>query len=413
MRALPWSPAWRTRRRWSCAGRSREEAIARFGDGGFADADAALAAYDDAAAAVADGFARKAASVSGAAAEVLTASAGLAARQGPARSGQEGAHRRPADHRVGPRRGRPVRRRLHGDGRADGRARHRPARHRAPGDRAPGRRARARRPHAGRALDPGRRGPRALRHRRPRPERHRRAWSPSAAARPATPRSSPGSSASRASWASTARWRSPPAPRCWSTARSGVVELRPGPRRGRPPGRGGPRRARAARVLDRPRAETADGTPVKLLANVADGESARVAAEAPVEGVGLFRTELLLPGPAGRAVGRRSRPTSTPRCWTPSAVATGTSWSARSTPARTSRSRSRRTRARRTRPWGCAGSGSPGTTQACSTTSSTGSRSLRERTGTTTWVMAPMVATVAEAARVRGQRFGRAGSRSG
>lgn len=37
---------------------------------------------------------------------------------------------------------------------------------------------------------------------------------------------------------------------------------------------------------------TSDGTPVKLLANVADGESARSAAQAPVEGVGLFRTEL-------------------------------------------------------------------------------------------------------------------------
>ena len=37
---------------------------------------------------------------------------------------------------------------------------------------------------------------------------------------------------------------------------------------------------------------TADGTPVKLLANVADGDSARSASEAPVEGVGLFRTEL-------------------------------------------------------------------------------------------------------------------------
>jgi phosphotransferase system enzyme I (PtsI) len=38
--------------------------------------------------------------------------------------------------------------------------------------------------------------------------------------------------------------------------------------------------------------ETADGTRVKILANVADGESARVAASGPVEGVGLFRTEL-------------------------------------------------------------------------------------------------------------------------
>ncbi|GAA4689980.1 phosphoenolpyruvate-utilizing N-terminal domain-containing protein [Nocardioides conyzicola] len=37
---------------------------------------------------------------------------------------------------------------------------------------------------------------------------------------------------------------------------------------------------------------TADGVPVKILANVADGESARSAATAPVQGVGLFRTEL-------------------------------------------------------------------------------------------------------------------------
>ena len=39
-------------------------------------------------------------------------------------------------------------------------------------------------------------------------------------------------------------------------------------------------------------ARTADGTAVKLLANVADEASAREAAQAPVEGVGLFRTEL-------------------------------------------------------------------------------------------------------------------------
>jgi phosphotransferase system enzyme I (PtsI) len=37
---------------------------------------------------------------------------------------------------------------------------------------------------------------------------------------------------------------------------------------------------------------TADGKPVRILANVADAESARSAAEGPVEGVGLFRTEL-------------------------------------------------------------------------------------------------------------------------
>jgi phosphotransferase system enzyme I (PtsI) len=39
-------------------------------------------------------------------------------------------------------------------------------------------------------------------------------------------------------------------------------------------------------------AATADGVRVKVMANVADGDSARSAAQAPVEGVGLFRTEL-------------------------------------------------------------------------------------------------------------------------
>ena len=37
---------------------------------------------------------------------------------------------------------------------------------------------------------------------------------------------------------------------------------------------------------------TADGKPVRILANVADGDSARAAVGEPVEGVGLFRTEL-------------------------------------------------------------------------------------------------------------------------
>jgi len=58
------------------------EAIARFGDGGFADVDAAMAAYDEAAAAVSDSFTRKAGTATGAAAQVLTASAGLARDKG-------------------------------------------------------------------------------------------------------------------------------------------------------------------------------------------------------------------------------------------------------------------------------------------------------------------------------------------
>lgn len=59
-----------------------DEAVAAYGDGGHADAEAALAAYDDAAAAVAEGFRAKAANATGAAAEVLTASAGLATDRG-------------------------------------------------------------------------------------------------------------------------------------------------------------------------------------------------------------------------------------------------------------------------------------------------------------------------------------------
>jgi phosphotransferase system enzyme I (PtsI) len=43
-------------------------------------------------------------------------------------------------------------------------------------------------------------------------------------------------------------------------------------------------------------AVTADGAAVKVMANVADAESARTAAQGPVEGVGLFRTELCFLG---------------------------------------------------------------------------------------------------------------------
>ncbi|WP_084527894.1 phosphoenolpyruvate--protein phosphotransferase [Nocardioides dokdonensis] len=57
-------------------------AVAAFGTGGFADPDAALAAYDDAAAAVAAGYAAKAERATGHVAEVMTASAGLASDRG-------------------------------------------------------------------------------------------------------------------------------------------------------------------------------------------------------------------------------------------------------------------------------------------------------------------------------------------
>lgn len=58
------------------------EAVAAFGDGGLADDEAALGAYDDAVAAVATGYETKAGRASGAATEVLVASAGLARDKG-------------------------------------------------------------------------------------------------------------------------------------------------------------------------------------------------------------------------------------------------------------------------------------------------------------------------------------------
>src|SRR3954470_2642345 len=58
------------------------EAIAAFEGAGFPDSDAALAAFDNAVAATADGLSARAAATSGAAAEVLTATAGLARDKG-------------------------------------------------------------------------------------------------------------------------------------------------------------------------------------------------------------------------------------------------------------------------------------------------------------------------------------------
>lgn len=58
------------------------EALERYRSAGHADADAALADYDAAAAEVAEGFRRKAEAAGGAAAQVLTASAGLASDRG-------------------------------------------------------------------------------------------------------------------------------------------------------------------------------------------------------------------------------------------------------------------------------------------------------------------------------------------
>lgn len=58
------------------------EAIAAYGDGGHTDVDAALKAYDEAARAVADGLQRRASTAAGATAQVLTASAALTTDRG-------------------------------------------------------------------------------------------------------------------------------------------------------------------------------------------------------------------------------------------------------------------------------------------------------------------------------------------
>ena len=73
-------------------------------------------------------------------------------------------------------------------------------------------------------------------------------------------------------------------------------------------GRAGRRPTRAARERARrrgpARAPPRDGVPVKILANVADGASARAAGAAPVQGVGLLPHRAVLPRPPGRAVRR-------------------------------------------------------------------------------------------------------------
>ena len=114
-----------------------------------ADAEAALAAYDEAAAGRGRRFARKADSGLGRRRRGAHRERRAGPRQGAARRGPQApaqpARTCSAAVHAG---GRAVRRRLHQHGRPDGRAGHRPARHRAPGRRPPRRRARAGRPDA-------------------------------------------------------------------------------------------------------------------------------------------------------------------------------------------------------------------------------------------------------------------------
>ena len=137
--------------------------------------------------------------------------------------------------------------------------------------------------------------------------------------------------------------------------------------------------------------------------------------QAPVEGVGLFRTELCF-------LNRKEEPTVEEQAdiyaEVLDAFARRTARAVRRGPhprrrlRQAGRVRDPR-RARRTPPSACAGCGCPSTTPACSSASSTRSPRPRASTGTETWVMAPMVATVAEAGEFAGEGAASAGSRPG
>ena len=146
---------------------------------------------------------------------------------------------------------------------------------------------------------------------------------------------------------------------------------------------------------------TADGTPVKLLANVADGTSAASAGAGPVEGVGLFRTELCF-------LNRKDEPSAEEqadiyaRCSSPSA--TDRYVVVRTLDAGSDKPIAFATHEGEENPaLGVRGLrlsfGNPGLLER----QLAGIAAAAERTGTETWVMAPMVATVAEAAEFAGQ----------
>src|SRR4051812_14145258 len=141
---------------------------------------------------------------------------------------------------------------------------------------------------------------------------------------------------------------------------------------------------------------TGDGTPVKLLANVADGASAASAGAGPVEGVGLFRTELCF-------LNRKDEPSVEEQADIYSEVLQPFG-DHRYVVVRTPDAGSDKPIAFATHEGeenpalGVRGLrlsfGNPGLLER----QLAGIAAAAERTGTETWVMAPMVATVAEAA---------------
>jgi phosphotransferase system enzyme I (PtsI) len=146
---------------------------------------------------------------------------------------------------------------------------------------------------------------------------------------------------------------------------------------------------------------TGDGTPVKLLANVADGTSAASAGAGPVEGVGLFRTELCF-------LNRKDEPSVEEQADIYSAVLEPFGGDryvvVRTLDAGSDKPIAFATHEGEENPaLGVRGLrlsfGNPGLLER----QLAGIAAAAERTGTETWVMAPMVATVAEAAEFAGQ----------
>ena len=140
---------------------------------------------------------------------------------------------------------------------------------------------------------------------------------------------------------------------------------------------------------------TSDGTRVKILANVADGDSARAAAGAPVEGVGLFRTELCF-------LNRKDEPTVEEQAEVYaevlSAFGSGRTVVIRTLDAGSDKPIAFATRMGEENPaLGVRGLrlafGNPGLLER----QLAAIAAAAERTATSPWVMAPMVATVAEA----------------
>lgn len=377
------------------SGEVSPDAVARFGDGGFADADAALAAFDEAAEAVAQGFTRKAAKVSGASAEVLTASAGLArdkGLRGAVAKGLAGDAGLIAAVRAAIEQFVEIFTAMGGlmaERATDLRDIERRVIAHLVGEPEPG----VSNPDEASVLLAEDLAPSDT-----------AGLDPSVVIALVTERGGPTSHT-----AIIARQlgipcvvglagalQVPPGTPVLVDGTLGTVELDPdaddaSARVERD------RAVRAELETWTGPARTLDGTPVKLLANVADGESARQAAKAPVEGVGLFRTELCF-------LNRQDEPTADEQCDIYAEVLEAFSGDGHYVVVRTLD----------------AGSDKPVAfaTHAGEENPALGVRGLRlsfdnpslldhqldgiaaaaERTGTTTWVMAPMVATVSEAA---------------